>query len=480
LLGHSNNSGLETLPHDASAQAAQQDRIVDSRASAATHISPLPEKEATGRKLLITRRTVQWISDRWETIQVVGAVATSNFLGTALGVFGSLVQAHFISPDDLGYVRKYSVVAGYAMFLSLGLFIILQREYPVLIGRGERERARRTVAIVQSWSLLTSTVVCGILLGVTITNVFQGRWREASAWFIQIVAVWSTLYLGYLGCTFRSGEEFKRLAKSQVWSSLAGVAVLPFFWLSPFPALVLRSVTSQIVSSVYLYVVRPVKVAWCLPWWEFYHLVKRGLRLFISDYLRYIFWLTVEIWVMYQFAGDIGVGLLMFSKIIIESTNQISTAINQVYLPRVAQKFGLEGSVRSCLRLALRPTMLNLGCSLIITGCVWFMVPPIISYAFHNYVEAIPLMRILVLQSFIVSMSLPLYMVTLLEGYRELFAAATIGLGVFIGTAFFLHSNGLQEKAVAWGSVAGQAAFALICLSWIALRACQEKPVPNT
>jgi O-antigen/teichoic acid export membrane protein len=475
-----NDYGLETPPDDASAQATQQDNMMGSRGSVVSHISDVAEKEELGRNLLIARRTARWISNRRTTIQVVGVVASSNLFGTVFGVVGSLVQAHFISPDDLGFVRKYSVVAGYAMFLSLGLFTILQREYPVLIGRGEHERARRAVAMVQSWCLLTSMVVCGILFCVTVIDVFQGRWREASAWFIQIVAVWATLYLGYLGCTFRSGEEFKRLAKGQFLSSIAGVAVLPFFWVSPFPTLVLRSVTSQIVSSAYLYVVRPVKVGWCLPWREFLNLVKRGLRLFISDYLRYFFWSTVEIWVMYRFAGDIGVGLLIFSKMIVESTNQVSTAINQVYLPRVAQRFGQEGSVRSCLRVAAKPTLLNLGSSFFISGCVWFVLPPIILIAFHKYSEAIPLVRILVLQSFIVSLSLPMYMVTVLEGYREQLAAVIIGLGVFVGTAFFLHANGFHESSVAWGSVAGQTAFALTCLLWIAFKALHEKPAPNT
>jgi hypothetical protein len=83
------------------------------------------------------------------------------------------------------------------------------------------------------------------------------------------------------------------------------------------------------------------------------------------------------------------------------------------------------------------------------------------------YAGAIPLIRILVLQTFLVSISLPLFLVTVMEGYLTQIAAALVGLGVFVGAAFFLGSLGFQESSVAWGSVAGQGAFAVVCLLWI-------------
>ena len=420
-----------------------------------------------------------WLEKKRKTIQSIGMIAFANLVGTGLGIVGSLVQAHFISPNDLGFVRKYSVVANSAIFLSLGLFIILQRDYPILIGQGQPDRARRAAAIVQSWCLLVSGVVCGVLSTVTVVNLVQGHWREAVAWFIQVIAVWSALYVGYLTCTFRSGEEFSYLAKGHLTASLTGVLTLPFFAWLPFPALVLRSVAGPIVSSVYLHIVRPVRVGWCLPWREFINLVKRGMRLYVSDYMRYVFWMTVEIWLMLRLAGDAGVGLLVFSKMIVIAASQISFSINQVYLPRLAQRFGQTGLVRACLQLSAKATLLNLGMSILVTVAVWFLVPPIIKHAFPNYLDAIPLLRILVLQTLIVSVSLPLYMVSVLEGYLTQFVAAVVGLAVFIGITILLHQFGLRGESVAWGTLGGQATFAVTCLCWVFKKARNEKSPPN-
>lgn len=136
----------------------------------------------------------------------ISFIASANMIATVLGIVGSLLQAHFNEADDLGFLRKYSVIANYAIFLNLELFTILQREYPVLIGRGEHEQARHTAAIIQSWVLLTSGVVCSILSVVMLITMLQGHWREAAAWFIQIVTVFSILYVGYLTCTCRECE----------------------------------------------------------------------------------------------------------------------------------------------------------------------------------------------------------------------------------------------------------------------------------
>ena len=423
---------------------------------------------------MIPRNAGEGPAGRGQTVRTVGWLASSSLLGTVLGIAGSLVQAHFITPLDLGFVRKYSVVAGYAGFLSLGLFIILQREYPVLMGKGEPERARRTAAVVRAWSLLASWVVCGGLLVVMLVDLVRGRWREAAAWLVQIAAVWSALYAGYLTCLFRSSHAFKPLAKGQILSAVSGIAVLPGFLFWPFPTLIARSVAGSIVSSAYLHGARPVRVGWLLPGRELLSLVRRGLRLFAGDYTRYIFWLTVEIWLMLWAAGEAGVGLLVFGKLIADAASQFSVAINQVFIPRLAERYGQAESLRSCLRLSLKPTLLNLGAALPVMAAVWIVVPPVVRAAFPKYAAGIPLMRVLLFQAPIVGLSLPVYMVTVLEGYRLQIVAAAVGLGVFVGTTLVLHGRGLGAVSVAWGTLAGQSVFLAISLTWLWIRAKSE------
>lgn len=397
-------------------------------------------------------------------------IASANLVATALGIIGSLVQARFISPDDLGFVRKYSIISGYAVFLSLGLFSILQREYPVLVGRGETDKARQVAAIGQSWSALASVVVCGVLSVVCLVQLLAGNWRESAAWFVQIVSVWTILYGGYLTCTFRSGHEFEKLAKSTFWGSIVGVLILPLFTVWPFLTLILRSVASSLFSGVYQHIVRPVRTGWYLPLQEFLDLVKRGLRLFFGTYIRYQFWLTVEILLLVRYAGDVGVGLFTFSSMIALSVGQVVTAVNQIYTPRLAQHFGQTGSLSSCLKMSIKPTLLNLLIAVACSGAAWFVLPPVLSFAFPKYVAAVPLIKVLLLDTIVVGMSLPLYMVAVLEDYWTQAVAAVVGLLVFVGLAYVLHGNGLREMSVVWGTIAGRLVFMVISLSSLVFR----------
>ena len=414
-------------------------------------------------------RVRAFISCRSKTMKSIGMIASSNLLGTGLGIIGSLVQARFISPDDLGFVRKYSVVSGYAIFLSLGLFLILQREYPVLMGRGDKEGARRAAAIGQTWCLITSGAVCSVLLVVSIMELVLGDWRAACGWFIQVVSVWSILYGGYLTCTFRSGQEFERLAKNTFLSSLAGFIVIPLFFVWPFATLVLRSIAGSLTSAVYMHVVRPIKVGLYFPLREFLDLVRRGMRLFVGDYLRYFFWPTVEIWLMLMFAGDVGVGLLAFSTMICIAVGQFATAVNQIYLPRLAEHYGKTGSLGECLKLSVKPTLLNVISAVICAGSAWFILPPVLRFAFPKYVSSIPLIQVLLFDTIIVALSLPLYMVAIQEDYLTTTVSAVAGLAAFLGIALFLQSLGLREMSVVWGSIVGR--FVFVAVGFLSLNA---------
>lgn len=395
-------------------------------------------------------------------LRSIGMIASANLVATALGLVGSLVQARFIAPTDLGFIRKYSVVSNYAIFLSLGLFTIVQREYAVQVGRGDERAARRAVAIGQSWIVLVSTLVCSGLLLVAGAQLLLGNAREAAGWLVQVVAVGSLLYGGHLASTFRSGQDFISLSKSSYVGAALGVLVLPLFALWPFPALVIRSIAGPVATTLYQHLRRPVRVAWHLPLGEWRQLVGRGMRLFVGSYLRYNFWVSVEVWAVLALAGDGGIGLFVFASTIAAALGQLATAVNQVFAPRMAVAYGKTGDVTECLRLAARPTLVNVAAGLAVAAVALLLLPTLVSVAFPRYGAAVPILKILLLEIPLVAASLPLYMVAVLEDHRVQTLAAVAGLATFAGLTYALGSHGGREVAVAWGTMAGKTVFVLV------------------
>lgn len=406
-----------------------------------------------------------------KSIRTIGLTATANIFGAIVGLIGALAQSRFVDPRDLGFLRKYSIISGYAVFLSLGLLIVLQREYPLLKGRGEEKKAIRVASIVHSWCLLLTIIICGGLILVTIIELILGRYREASGWLIQSIGVWSAIYVGALGSLFRSGQDFERLAKSQVRTSMVTCVVIPGFWWSAFPTMVIRSVLGPMTFGYQLYKARPLKLSWCLPVNELLVLVQSGIRLYIGDYLRYVFWGTIEIWLILWIAGEKGVGMLVFCKIIIDVMIQLQTAINQVYLPRIAHRYGECGDIRKALRVAVLPSIINIGIASIIVSFSWYVSPAVITIFFPKYLAAIPLLNIMVLQTVFTSFGLFLYMITILDGYGAQLCAAILGIAVFVGVTFQLKAVGLGIRSVGIGTISGQMTFAAVCFLWLGIKA---------
>lgn len=414
--------------------------------------------------MILLRPVFSWISKRSVLIKAIGAVASTNLLGTIIGIIGTLVQAHFISPEELGFLRKYSVISGYAIFLNLGLFTILRREYPVLIGEGEKKRAQQATAIVQSWTLLVLAVVCGSLSIVVIIQFIQGQWKAALALLVQIVTIFAVLYQGQISATFRTADDFRRAANGNFISTLATLVVLPLFLFWPFLTLVVRSIIRPIIGTIYWHKVRPEKVGWYLPWGEFCNLTKRGLRLYAGSYLRYNFWPTMEIWLMLHFGGDSGVGLLSFSVMFTQISSQLSYAVNQIFVPQIAEDFGRTGNLALCFRRSIKPSLLNVGFSIPVILFVWVFLPTILKNILPNYYDSMPLIRVLILQMLIVSFSLPTEIISIMESYITQLAAAIFGLIAFVLTVYMLYSLDFGITSIAWGTLVGQVMFVVVCL----------------
>ena len=78
----------------------------------------------------------------------------ANMFGSIVGVLGSFVQGRFISADELGFFKQFSIITGYLFFLHFGVFHAVERLYPLYMSRGEDEKAKRVVEVANAWILL--------------------------------------------------------------------------------------------------------------------------------------------------------------------------------------------------------------------------------------------------------------------------------------------------------------------------------------
>ena len=113
-------------------------------------------------------------------MKIISGLAGSNMFASVFGIIGAFIQARFISPEELGYFRGFSIATGYVFFLHLGFFTALERFYPYYVGKGEKIRSLAMAEICQSWNIAVSFIASGAffilaLVRLQIDELFMRR-----------------------------------------------------------------------------------------------------------------------------------------------------------------------------------------------------------------------------------------------------------------------------------------------------------------
>jgi O-antigen/teichoic acid export membrane protein len=396
------------------------------------------------------------------TVKVISGLAGGNLLATAVAFIGSLVQARYVSPGDLGYLRGFSIVTGYVLFLNLGLFESLHRLYPYYIGKGQRERALAHAEIGQAWNVAVSAVVSGAFIVLAVSSLITGNWRAALGWLVQVVAVVWINYGGYLSATYRSGHDFKTVAKGTVISSIVNLLILPLFVIWPYVTLVLRSSLGTLVNVIYLHIRRPLHVPWRFHWKEWYELVKQGFPIFLASYGASSLWSTLEMTIILHYLDTSALGLWTMSFILFQAIKMLPDAVNAVYFPRIYEIFGRTERFNDLWRLVRRPMLLSMIGMLFSVVISSLVLPFVIPILMPKYIAAIPIMLLMMLNLPLISLKLP-YAFLVARGaviHQNVITYASMGCFLLLSLAAL--KLGLGLAGVVQADVLGQSVYVIL------------------
>lgn len=399
------------------------------------------------------------------TLKTVSSLAGSNLLATALAVIGSLVQARFVLPSELGYFNSFSIATGYAFFLQLGLIDTVYRYYPYFIGKGQQDKATAVAQLAQTWTGGVAALVAGAFCLLAISASIRGEWRATFAWLVQAIVISSILYGGYLGATYRSGHDFATVSRSLVISSAINLLVLPLFAVWSYIALALRGGLAGLVNLIYLHHNRPLKLNWPFQWREWLELVRTGLPLFIAGYGATTMWTVTETALVLQNLGTAALGLWAMSVMLREVAIKIPQALTTVYKPRLTELYGRTESVAECMRLIRKPLMLGtpvvaavgLGLAVVLALLVPLLMP--------NYSAATPVMGLMMLMLPLSVLDLPATLIIAMGKMTQQNVSVFAGLVSFVILAQVFGQLGWGLAGMAVATLMGRG-ISLVLVYW--------------
>lgn len=399
------------------------------------------------------------------TLCNVAVFAGGNMVAMVLGLIGSFIQARYVGPEDMGAFRTFSILAGYLTFLHLGVFDGLQREIPLQLGRGNAAKAEQAASACLSWITAVSLGSGVLFLSLALRAAFHHQWMYFWGWLAYMLGIIATFYGGYLGTTFRTGQQFIALSRISILQAVAGTLVLPLLPIMGYYGACLRAAVTSAANVFFLHRWRPMKVRLRLDWPRFWEVIRVGLPLSGIGYIYTSCWLSVEGTLVLTWFGVEALGLYSVAVLIRTLVGQLVQNVSQVLSVKICECYGHSSNARAALRRSVVPIMLMALASLPLIGIGWFLMPWAVRVFIPRYIEATFLMQLFLLMMPVTLLKIPTAILWIAVRLLDCFIGVAVGFAAFVLSAFGFHwmHGGLAGVAVAF--VVGQVAYLLV--AWL-------------
>lgn len=320
------------------------------------------------------------------TLSLVAKVIGGNVASNLISLVTSILIARWVLPYDMGVWNTALLITLYTPTLQLGVFNGLNRELPYLIGAGDRDGAVRLAEAADAWCwvLVWISVAIGLLAALWLWLTGQTEKCFTSiAVAVVIVCSWPTLYLT---TTYRTRNEFGRLAKNTVIVSLSGAVLVCFVWRMHYHGLILRAALLAALGVLALYYRRPLplKPRWGLK--ELTQLAKIGIPIWLVGQLS-AFFTSLDRLMLVKSTQVLGYFTIAIQ--VAAFVRQVPTAFGMVLYPQMAQQYGQNRSAMDVWRLSRKGAFAAAFLGLIIGVVGWFMLPPFVRLVLPKYLPGV-------------------------------------------------------------------------------------------
>jgi len=421
-----------------------------------------------------------WTIRHTKTIRTIAVFASGNMLAMLLGLIGSLVQARYVGPSDLGVFRTFSIVAGYLSFLEIGVFSGLQREIPLQIGRGNHAKAEQAASACLVWIIFASLISGSIFLGLAIRAALYGEWMQFWGWLAFAPGIVASLYGGYLSTTFRTGQQFIVLSKTKVLQTVAGTLILPLFPIMGYYGACLRTAVTATTNIIFLHRWRPLRVPPRRDWLGFWKVIRIGLPLSGIGYFYTSLWISVEGTLVLSWFGTKSLGLYSIAVLVRSIAGQLVQSVSQVVNVKICGLYGSSNSAKGALHRIVAPVVLMALISLPLIAVGWFIIPWAVRVLIPRYVESTFLMQIFLVMMPVAILKIPTSVLWVAVKLTDCFASVVMGFAAFVVMAYCSYRTGFGLPGVAVSFVVGQIIYLLA--AWIftlRLISCEKENLPQ-
>lgn len=176
------------------------------------------------------------------------------------GFISSYFYALFLGPAVYGVWQTAKVFLNYSAIFEFSLPFVMRRDFVMLRGEGEYEKAERMSNLVLTYLTIVSLFATTITVFIALYFVKDLLFKYS---LITVALLFSiTIISGYGNILTKGMNNYKLLTWSSIIMGTSALIALPFVYYFGFYALLIGLIVANIINAVFYFIKRPFHYKW--------------------------------------------------------------------------------------------------------------------------------------------------------------------------------------------------------------------------
>ena len=318
--------------------------------------------------------------------------STINILAAIIALPVGIYVATVVSPEEYGVYGFLGLWLTYATLIRPGFTISGYREVPVLLGKGEDDKALRVQNISITSDMLYSVLPVIIILGA---SFFYDKPLMKYGLILTAVIYASTQLVNYWNSVNFIRQNFNIVAKGKFIATIVApvVTVASVYWLKVY-ALLAAPICVALITGIYYWKWGPIHFRFTFDWKETTRLMKTGVILQAGTLVYWAFRLVDKTIIAANLPME-QLGLYTFAMGLVMMILTIPADFTNVLQPIIYKELGKVRNVYEGFRDIRRVLVfLALGTAILIplAQLAFYLVVSLIT---TKYTASIPVFNVL-------------------------------------------------------------------------------------
>lgn len=325
------------------------------------------------------------------------------FLATTVFLQGSrfllnLLSAKWIGPEQFGIWNALSPLLVYGTVFTFGVPNAMNREVPLLRGRGKNDEAQCIVNVAFSHMLVVSSISGFIIILASLLSRDHFNFPHLLMGFAFLFAS-NNMYI-YFQALLKCNLQFREMSIQQLISGILSLALpLAITYYYGLNGFIYGQAIVNTIMCLLIFKTSSINFRWSLKLRSIVSLSQIGFPIMLVG-LLYSILLTLDRWIILTRLGVLHLGYYTIAILTNSTVSLIPLTIGQQLYPRMAFEYGKTSSIKQLIPIIYRQTRMATAFTIPIIVGLFMILPYFTQHFLPQYTNGIKASRIILIGLF--------------------------------------------------------------------------------